>query len=174
MFRKDAPVKNLVDIDKVIRTVLDLVRIELQRHRIDVRTDLNYSLPMVTGNSVQLQQVILNLVMNAIESMYSANSRVLTVRSDLTVTGEIEVSIEDTGSGIDPSDFPRVFDPLFTTKGSGMGMGLAICRSIIENHGGRISASSGSNGGSVFRFALPGPDRTGRVVADSVSTLVVF
>ena len=107
------------------------------------------------GNQVQLQQVILNLVMNAIDSMRSVQLRVLTVRSKLNGRDVVQVSIEDTGVGIDPSNRDQIFKPLFTTKEHGMGMGLSICHSIIEGHEGRIWITAGKSGGTVFHFELP-------------------
>ena len=107
------------------------------------------------GNQVQLQQVILNLVMNAIESMSSLQTRVLRIKTELSQSNTVHVSIEDTGTGIKPSDVARLFKPMFTTKARGMGMGLSICQSIIENHDGRIWVSPGANGGSIFQFELP-------------------
>jgi signal transduction histidine kinase len=97
----------------------------------------------------------LNLVMNGLEAMQSVRLRVLNVRTDQTKPGMVRVSVEDTGAGIDPSNLDRVFKPLFTTKASGMGMGLFICRSIIESHGGRIWVTAAANRGSVFQFELP-------------------
>ncbi|MGA7682247.1 MAG: ATP-binding protein, partial [Pseudolabrys sp.] len=119
------------------------------------QTQLDDRIPEVLGNQVQLQQVILNLVMNAIESMSSMETRVLRIKTELSQSSTVHVSIEDTGTGIKPSDVARVFKPMFTTKARGMGMGLSICQSIIENHAGRIWVSPGANGGSVFQFELP-------------------
>ena len=104
---------------------------------------------------MQLQQVVLNLVMNAIEAMHSVQPRVLKVQTDQTEAGLVHVSIEDTGTGIDPSNLDRIFKPLFTTKANGMGMGLSICHSIIESHDGRIWVSPAINRGSIFQFELP-------------------
>ena len=113
-------------------------------------------LPEVLGDNVQLQQVVLNLVMNAIEAMHSAPSRILRIETRQSGPGMVRVSVGDTGVGIDPSNADRVFEHLFTTKSQGMGMGLAICRSIIENHDGRIWVTPGpANVGSVFHFELP-------------------
>jgi signal transduction histidine kinase len=109
----------------------------------------------VTGNRVQLQQVILNVVMNAIEAMHSAQPRRLRIQSGLSKPDVVHVSIADTGIGIDPANADEIFKPLFTTKEHGMGMGLSICRSIIENHGGRIWASPGAPNGTVVQFELP-------------------
>jgi C4-dicarboxylate-specific signal transduction histidine kinase len=107
------------------------------------------------GNEVQLEQVILNLVMNAIESMKSTEPRVLSIKYETHGHDSMRVAIADTGSGIDPSNRDRIFKPLFTTKSRGMGMGLAICRSIIDSHDGRIWMSGGASRGSIFQFELP-------------------
>jgi signal transduction histidine kinase len=155
MFRKDTQEKNTVDLNKLIRSVLGLVYMDLRKHSIESRTVLADNLPAVIGNEVQLQQVVLNLVMNAIEAMNSTELRVLSLKSACNRPDCVHVSIEDTGSGIDPSNVDRVFKPLFTTKAHGMGMGLSICRSIIEAHGGRIWASVGATRGSIFQFELP-------------------
>jgi signal transduction histidine kinase len=144
-----------IDINQIILTVLLIMRIELRQHRVDLETQFDRHLPTVLGDKVQLQQVVLNLVTNAIEAMHSAQTRVLKVQTDHTNSGMVRVSIEDTGTGIDPSNVDRIFNPLFTTKASGMGMGLAICRSIIESHSGRIWVSPGTNAGSIFQFELP-------------------
>ena len=155
MFRKDTGDKSPVDINKLIWTVLGLVHIDLRKHGIELRTGLGEDLPAAIGNEVQLQQVILNLVMNAIDAMQSADRRVLSISSELVQPDRLQVSIEDSGSGIDPSDLGRIFKPLFTTKTRGMGMGLSICQSILEAHDGRIWAAPAVNGGSIFRFELP-------------------
>ncbi len=128
---------------------------QIRKYRIELRTELDDRLPSVTGNEVQLQQVILNLLMNAVEAMHFTQPRVLCIQSRLSKPEVVHVSIEDTGNGIDPSEGDRIFKPLFTTKASGMGMGLSICRSIIENHDGRIWISQGAVRGSIFQFELP-------------------
>jgi signal transduction histidine kinase len=155
MFKKDAPQKASTDINEIIRTVLSIVRVELQKNNIDLQTQLNEHLPLVQGDKVQLQQVVLNLVMNGIEAMHSVRPRVLKVQTDQAKPGLVHVLVEDTGTGIDPSKLHRIFEPLFTTKGTGMGMGLAICQSIIESHGGRICVSPAVTRGSIFKFELP-------------------
>ena len=138
IFRKDteAP-KTAVNINGLIRTVLAIVRVDLQAAQVRVETQLDENLPDVKGHAVQLQQVILNLVVNAVDAMRTVQPRLLTIVSRRSDGGMIEVSVADTGTGIDPADRERVFQSLFTTKASGMGMGLSICRSIIEGHGGR-------------------------------------
>ena len=155
MFKHDVQEKTLVDINKLVSSVLALVVIDLQKHEIELQTQLDERIPQVLGNQVQLQQVILNLVMNAIESMSSSQTRVLHIKTELSQSNTVHVSIEDTGTGIKSSDVARVFKPMFTTKARGMGMGLSICQSIIENHTGRIWVAPGANGGSVFNFELP-------------------
>jgi signal transduction histidine kinase len=155
MFKKDAPKRVPNDINQLILTVLSIVRVELQKHGVELQTQFNDRLPNVNGDKVQLQQVVLNLVMNGIEAMHSVRHRVLKVQTDQTEPGMVHVSIEDTGTGIDPSHLDHIFKPLFTTKGTGTGMGLAICHSIIESHGGRIWVSQAVNGGSIFQFELP-------------------
>jgi C4-dicarboxylate-specific signal transduction histidine kinase len=155
MFKKEAPEKVSTDINQVILTALSIVRVELQKRGVEVRTQLDEHLPAIEGDKVQLQQVVLNLILNGIEAMQSVRPRVLKIQTDQTKPGMIRVSIEDTGTGIDPSNLDRIFKPLFTTKATGMGMGLFICQSIIESHGGRIWATAAPNRGSVFQFELP-------------------
>jgi C4-dicarboxylate-specific signal transduction histidine kinase len=155
MFRKDAPQKASTDINQIIRTVLAIVRVELQKNNIDLQTQLDEHLPPVQGDKVQLQQVVLNLVMNGIEAMHSVRPRVLKVQTDQARPGLVHVLVEDTGMGIDPIKLRRIFEPLFTTKATGMGMGLAICQSIIESHGGRICVSPAVTRGAIFEFELP-------------------
>jgi C4-dicarboxylate-specific signal transduction histidine kinase len=128
---------------------------DLRKYSIESRTDLADNRPPVMGNAVQLQQVILNLVMNGIEAMSSREPRVLSIKSVVTGHNTVRVSIEDTGSGIDPANMDRTFQPLFTTKARGMGMGLSICRSIVDSHDGRIWVSAGASRGSIFQFELP-------------------
>ena len=155
MFKHDVQEKTPVDINKLVLSVLTLAQIDLQKHEIELQTQLDDLIPEILGNQVQLQQVILNLVMNAIESMSSSQTRVLRIKTALSRTKKVHVSIEDTGMGIKQSDLARVFKPMFTTKERGMGMGLSICQSIIESHDGRIWASPRANGGSIFQFELP-------------------
>ena len=155
MFKSDVQEKTLVDINKLVLSVLALVRIDLQKHEIKLQTQLDDRSPQVLGNQVQLQQVISNLVMNAIESMGSLQTRALRIKTELSQSNTVHVSIEDTGTGIKSSDVAQLFKPMFTTKARGMGMGLSICQSIIENHDGRIWVSPGATGGSIFQFELP-------------------
>ncbi|MGB8106272.1 MAG: sensor histidine kinase [Pseudolabrys sp.] len=155
MFKHDVQEKTPVDINKVVLSVLTLAQIDLQKHEIELQTQLDDLIPEILGNQVQLQQVIFNLVMNAIEAMSSSQTRVLRIKTALSRTKKVHVSIEDTGMGIKQPDLARVFKPMFTTKERGMGMGLSICQSIVESHDGRIWASPRANGGSIFQFELP-------------------
>jgi signal transduction histidine kinase len=156
MFKKDTTKKtSQIDVNKLILTVLATARTDLQRANIETRTELDERAPVVQGDMVQLQQVILNLVMNAMEAMHSVQYRVLTARCRLSKADVVYVAIEDTGPGVESDDRDRIFERLFTTKAHGMGMGLSICRSIVENHAGRIWVSPAAHGGSIFQFELP-------------------
>jgi C4-dicarboxylate-specific signal transduction histidine kinase len=135
MFKHDVQEKTLVDINKLVSSVLAFVAIDLQKQKIQLQTQLDDRIPEVLGNQVQLQQVISNLVMNAIEAMNSSQTRVLRIKTELSQSNTVHVSIEDTGTGIRSSDVARLFQPMFTTKPRGMGMGLSICQSLIENLG---------------------------------------
>jgi signal transduction histidine kinase len=155
MLRKEADEKSEVDINQVIRTIMGLVSADLRKHDIELKLELSDQLPSIVGSHVQLQQVILNLVINAIDAMRSAHKRALSVKSMLHGRDGVHVSIEDTGIGIEPADINKIFQPLFTTKEDGMGMGLSICHSIIEHHGGRIWASPGASRGTILQIELP-------------------
>jgi C4-dicarboxylate-specific signal transduction histidine kinase len=155
MFKKETPARNEVDINKLIFTVLAIVSHESQKHGVQLYTELDESLPALEGDRIQLQQVVLNLVMNAIEAMQSTSPRILSVRSCIGKPDFVRVAIEDTGTGIDPSNHNHIFSPMFTTKERGMGIGLSICRSIIDSHSGRIWATRGIDKGSIFQFELP-------------------
>jgi signal transduction histidine kinase len=129
----------------------------LPRAGIVVRTEFTTPFPPVLGHTGQPHQVFMNLVKNAAEAMeaVSDRSRVLSVKSEFHDADGVVVSVEDTGTGIDPKHIGRLFDSFFTTKPEGMGMGLSVCRSIIEAHGGRLSASKGAVHGSIFSVKLP-------------------
>ena len=145
-----------LDLSYLIREALALVRDDLQTHRIAVRVDCNERCSRIEGNQVQLQQVLVNLITNAIESMATEDGqRVLSLRSEVHDSGRVMVSVEDTGEGVEPSAIDRIFNPLFTTKPHGMGMGLSICRSIIEAHGGRLWVTANLPRGAIFQFTLP-------------------
>jgi signal transduction histidine kinase len=168
MFQSDARSRTLLDINKLINESILLLRSDLQKHRIFVQTDPNSQLPHVMGDRIQLQQVLLNLVTNAIDSMSTEDgSRVLSIKSEVQDSG-VMISVADTGKGIGSEEVDRIFNPLFTTKSSGMGMGLAICRSIIEAHEGRLWVASNTPRGAVFQFVLRA--ETGGSIAVSANT----
>jgi PAS domain S-box-containing protein len=146
-----------LSLNELIQEVLALAETELQNHHITVRTTLNEKIPEVMADRIQLQQVILNLIKNAIEAMNSIadSSRVLHLKTEFGGSQNVVVTVQDSGTGIDPENIKRIFDRLFTTKTQGMGMGLAICRSIIEAHNGRLWAEAGVPQGSLFRISLP-------------------
>jgi PAS domain S-box-containing protein len=146
-----------LDMNALIREVLDLTAWELRRRKVSVKTELFLPLPMVLGDRIQLQQVILNLILNGMEAMAPVEDRprVLSVKSGPSKEGEIQVSFHDTGIGIDPASANHIFEAFFTTKPNGTGMGLSICQSIVEAHDGHISAMPGNPHGAVFQFSLP-------------------
>jgi PAS domain S-box-containing protein len=156
-FRKTTSMAASVDMNAVIEDTISLVHHEAERNEIVLRTELHPGVPSVSGDRVQLQQVILNLAMNAIESVAGLDHepKRLMIRSRLLNTGELFVSVEDTGPGIQANQTDQLFAPFFTTKPQGIGMGLPICRSIIEAHGGRLWAARNEPRGAVFQFALP-------------------
>ena len=155
IFKRDVRNRTSLDVNDLIGEALVLARGELQKHRILVRTEPNKQLPQVTGDRIQLRQVLLNLITNAIDSMADKDEpRVLSVKSDVHADGGVKVSVADTGLGLGSHDIDRIFDPLFTTKSDGMGMGLSICRSIIEAHDGRIWVAPNKPQGAVFEFVL--------------------
>jgi PAS domain S-box-containing protein len=145
-----------LDVNEMILETIALTRGEMQRHHILLQTALAKDLPCLRGDRVQLQQVMLNLIMNAIEAMreISDDSRELTIGSNVDTPGGVIVTVRDSGSGLNPESTDRLFDPFFTTKPTGMGMGLSICRSITEAHGGRLWASANAPRGAVFQFTL--------------------
>jgi signal transduction histidine kinase len=155
IFKKDAGNRTSLNINELIGEVLALTRNDLQRHRILVQAEPNAQLPEVRGDRIQLQQVLLNLITNAIDSMAAKDgARVLRVRSQVDDGGGVIVSVADTGTGIGSQELERIFNPLFTTKSGGMGMGLSICRSIIEAHDGQLWAAPNKPEGAVFQFML--------------------
>lgn len=155
MFRKEAADRTRIDLNEVVLTVLAIVRVDMRTAGIDLRLQLADGLPAVVGDKVQLQQVVLNLVMNAIEAVGSEQVREIRVQTGQSKPGLVNVLIEDTGPGIDAAAIDQIFKPLFTTKSQGMGMGLSICYSIIEAHGGRIWVSPAPGRGTIFQFELP-------------------
>jgi PAS domain S-box-containing protein len=157
LFKKTTSMTASVDINAVIEDTISLVHHETERNKIFLRTELHPGVPSVNGDRVQLQQVILNLAMNGIEAISSLDiePKRLMIRSTLSNARELLVSVEDTGLGIEVDHAERLFAPFFTTKPQGIGMGLPICRSIIEAHGGRLWAAKNEPRGAAFHFALP-------------------
>jgi len=155
---KKAPPRNArFDINQAIGEVIEMVRAPIEKNRVSVRTHLAAGLTSVWGDRVQLQQVVLNLVLNAIEAMGSVEerARMLSIRTEQRGPEGILVAVHDSGPGVDPEHLQRVFDPFYTTKNSGLGMGLSICGSIIDAHGGRLWAEANEPRGAVFQFTLP-------------------
>jgi two-component system sensor kinase FixL len=155
--RKTASEKIRLDINEVVNEVRFLIRREISLHQILVRLDLDSPLPFVFGDRVQLQQVILNLLVNSIQAMALVDDRPreLLIRSRVHNSEQVLVEVRDSGIGIDPEHVGRLFNAFFTTKADGMGMGLSICRSIIEAHGGRIWASPNAGPGTTLQLTLP-------------------
>jgi signal transduction histidine kinase len=157
LFAKGDQTQQLVNINEVIRAVLESLSNELRDHEIESRAELMPVLPHVYGNRSQLEEVVSNVIVNAIEAMETTPSRdrVLRVRTELFDGKAIAVVVEDSGPGIGKDKLDSVFTPFFTTKRGGKGLGLAICRMIIEYHGGKLTASSDHKGGASFQFILP-------------------
>ena len=154
LFKKSFPQREPVDINELIREIALLLQNDITRNSVTVHLDLSENLPEVEGDRVQLEQVLMNLMLNAIEAMHDANGD-LTITSKPTDDGHSLISVSDTGVGIPADKVDQIFDTFFTTKPQGTGMGLAISRSIVESHGGRLWAASNSGRGSTFRFTLP-------------------
>jgi C4-dicarboxylate-specific signal transduction histidine kinase len=155
---KRAPSRNdRLDINETILDVIALTRSEMQRNGVSLQTRFANGLPLVQGDRIQLQQVILNLIVNAVEAMSDASdaARDLLISTGKDASNAVLVDVRDSGSGLDPKGLDRVFDAFYTTKPSGIGMGLPICRSIIEAHGGRIWAAANLPQGADFQFTLP-------------------
>src|SRR5215213_625019 len=157
LVKKTPPRSDWVDLNEVIVEVLALAQSEARRNRVSLNRQLKNDLPLVRGDRVQLQQVILNLIVNGLEAIAtnSDGARELIVRSDRDEDGKVIIAVSDSGEGLDAANGDHVFDAFFTTKPDGMGMGLAISRTIIEAHGGRLWATSNSPQGAVFQFTLP-------------------
>src|SRR5262245_32826243 len=173
--RKDPSEHRLLDVNAVINDVVRLVAREIAAHQVSLRLALAPALPAVRGDRVQLQQLIINLVINGIQAMAAIGGRprTLSIRSELDESGAVRVCVQDSGNGIDPANANRLFDAFYTTKSGGMGLGLSICRSIAEAHGGRIWAAN-HGGGARFSFTLPDPARrTSAGAAEAVGAAAV-
>jgi PAS domain S-box-containing protein len=155
--KKAPPRKERVDLNQAVNDVIALARDAIIENDISIQTHLTERLPDVQVDCVQLQQVVLNLILNAVEAMSTVKkeARELWISTEQHHAGGILVAVRDSGPGIDPERLDRVFDAFYTTKSSGVGMGLSICRSIINAHGGRLWADANPSGGAVFRFTLP-------------------
>jgi signal transduction histidine kinase len=157
LLSKDEPEYAAFDINEAIREVLALLRGTLRSHHISLKTELFPGLPLVRGDRIQLQQVVMNLVINGVEAMapVTGGPREIAIKSGVAGAGNVMVAAEDTGPGLDPAATERIFDPFYTTKPAGMGMGLSISRTIVEAHGGRIWASPRVPHGTIIQFNLP-------------------
>ena len=160
MFQKSRQEKEFFDINEIIQETVELVRGEAQKKGIALQSDLSDDLRPVFGIRIQLQQVMLNLFSNAIEAMdaIASGTRQLRVSSTSFAPDSVLITVADSGPGLSPKDINRIFDPFFTTKPRGMGMGLSICRSLVEAHNGKLSAHTGVKQGAVFEITLPAGD----------------
>jgi PAS domain S-box-containing protein len=157
MFRADDKSRVSVDLNELVREVLVLTQDERRNWQIELHSELDENLPSVTADRVQLQHVLFNLMTNAIDAMESVTdrNRILRVKSKPNGSAGVLITVEDSGIGIAPENINRIFSAFFTTKSHGMGLGLAICRSIVESHGGRLSASPNYPHGAAFQIVLP-------------------
>jgi C4-dicarboxylate-specific signal transduction histidine kinase len=149
--------KDRVDINEAVREVIELARGEALKTKISVETRFAEGLPIITGDRVQLQQVVLNLTINALQAMgaVSQGTRQVLITTRQIELNDLYIGVQDTGPGLSPETLSRLFEPFYTTKPSGMGMGLAICRSIVEAHGGRLWATACEPRGALFQFTIP-------------------
>jgi PAS domain S-box-containing protein len=157
LVRKAPPRNDQLDINETMLEVIALTHSELRRNGTALQTRLADGLPLIPGDRIQLQQVMLNLVLNAVEAMSgsSETTRELLIRTEQDGPGSVLVAVQDSGPGLKPESLDRLFDPFYTTKPGGMGMGLSICRSIVEAHGGRVWAMTNVPQGATFQFTLP-------------------
>ncbi len=153
-YKKSPPKRELVEVNEIVQEMVGLLRGEANRHAVSIRTDLAADLPEITADRVQLQQVLMNLMLNAVEAMKETGG-VLTVKSHLDQDGRVLISVSDTGVGLPTEKADQIFNAFFTTKPQGSGMGLAISRSIVESHGGHLWATPNSGRGATFHFTLP-------------------
>jgi PAS domain S-box-containing protein len=157
IFKHEQHIGTPLSVNELIFNVLTLIEPELQSHNITVQTTLDDALPQILGDRVQLQQVMVNLISNAIDAMNAVadDSRVLHLKTELEDAKNVRITVQDSGPGIEVENIERIFDRFFTTKSQGMGMGLSICRSIVEAHGGRLWADAGVHRGSLLLISLP-------------------
>jgi signal transduction histidine kinase len=154
LYKKAPPKRELVAINEVIGEMVLLLRGEANEYAVSIRTDLVADLPKITADRVQLQQVLMNLMLNGIEAMKHTGG-VLTVKTGRGEGGQVLISVSDTGVGLPTDKGDQIFSAFFTTKTQGSGMGLAISRSILESHGGRLWATANVGRGAIFHFTLP-------------------
>jgi C4-dicarboxylate-specific signal transduction histidine kinase len=157
LIKKESPRRDRLTVNETILEVIAMTRSEALKNGVSVRTRLAKDLPVVEANKVQLQQVILNLIINAIQAMTGVDegSRELLISTGDAVSEGVLIAVTDSGPGLAPAGFERLFEAFYTTKPSGLGMGLPICRSIIEAHGGRLLATANLPRGAVFQFTVP-------------------
>jgi C4-dicarboxylate-specific signal transduction histidine kinase len=155
LVKRVPPRRDPLDINDIIPEVVALTRSEIRRNGVSLQTQLATDLPIIQGDRVQLQQVLLNLIVNAVEAMAEVSERQLLIKTGINAQKDVIVELRDTGPGFKPDQLEHVFDAFYTTKLGGIGVGLAICRSIIEAHGGRISAAANPPRGAVLQFTLP-------------------
>jgi PAS domain S-box-containing protein len=157
LIKKVPPRKDRMDINEAVREVIELTKGEASKNGVSTQTFLGDGLPLVLGDRVQLQQVMLNLIVNAVEAMgaTSTGPRELLISTAADSSNGVSIAVRDSGPGLPPAEIRRVFDPFYTTKENGLGMGLSICRSIVETHGGRLWASANAPRGAVFQLVLP-------------------
>jgi signal transduction histidine kinase len=157
LMTKASPRKDSLEINKAILEVIALTHGEVLKNGVSVQTQLAEGLPLIQGDRVQLQQVVLNLIVNAVQAMsdVSEGARELLIGTGKDASGGVLVAVQDSGPGLNPESFERLFDSFYTTKPDGMGMGLSVCHSIVEAHGGRIWATPNLPQGAVFQFTLP-------------------
>jgi len=155
LMKRQAPRKDWLEINEAILEVIAIAQYQVRRNDILLETQLAKGLPLVRGDRVQLQQVLLNLIVNAIEAMSGIDKRELTIVSAADGPEGVAVEVRDSGMGLDPERAAHLFEPFYTTKAEGLGIGLSISRSIVEAHGGQLSAAANAPRGAVFRFSLP-------------------
>jgi len=155
LVRKTPTARTNLDVNETIKEVIALVGDEAKKRRITVRTDFAEDLAPVLGDRVQLQQVVLNIVMNAMDAMNNTDSKVLEIRTDNDGGGQVQVAVRDTGTGFDPNAKEKIFEPFYSNKSDGMGMGLSISRSIVQSHGGTLSVTVNEGAGVTVQFTIP-------------------
>jgi signal transduction histidine kinase len=160
LIKRVAPRQDPLDINEIILEVVALTRGEMNRNGISQQIQLTTGLPVIHADRVQLQQVLLNLILNAMEAMTEVGERELLIKTDTDAAKCVIVEVRDTGLGVPPDRLVHLFDPFYTTKPSGTGMGLSICRSIVEAHGGRLWAKANKPRGAIFEFTVPGHSKT--------------